>query len=292
MPHITIDHTVSNFADGAGNSKFLIDLSKELSGLYGKLIRQGQIFKVNSVHVGIYNPNTTVQDEALSAAGLLCYYHPTGNRKTAWKNAFTAVQRLRQLGGVKSDGYDFRVGFRGNTGWQEVDFGAWVRDEDQPLVLGYDADGQNSIFTVYNDRLMDASQPVDPDYDGFGTPFDTPGVLADDLDYTDNDNQFYQEGGAAITYQMLPFQAAAAGIYDAGLLQGGGNISPAWTTTNQVAGPIWAMCGLIGVDVTTTIVDDTTTQTQDVGVRVTVDVESWEPIIKRRKSRGRKKRRK
>lgn len=292
MPHITIDHTVSNYADGDGNSKFLIDLSKELSGLYGKLIRQGQIFKVNSIHVGVYNPNTTVQDEALSAGGILAYYHPTGNRKAAWKNAFTAVQRLRQLGGVKSDGYDFRVGFRGNTGWQEVDFGAWVRDEDEPLVLGYDSDGQNSIFTVWNDRLVDASQPVDPDYDGFGTPFDTPGVLADDLDYTDNDNQFYQEGGAPVTYQMLPFQAAAAGVFDSGVFQAGSTMAPGWTTTNQVQGPIWAMCGLIGVDVTTTIPDDTTAQTQDVGIRVTVDVESWEPIIKRRKSRGKRSRRK
>jgi hypothetical protein len=266
--------------------------------MYGNLVRQGQIFKIKSVHVGVYNPNTAVQDEALAAAGIIGYYHPTGNRKQAWKNAFTAVQRLRQLGGVKSEGYDFRVGFRGNTGWQEVDFGAWVRDENEPLVLGYDSDGQNSIFTVWNDRYMDASLPVDPDYDGFGTPFDTPGVLDDDLDYTDNDNQFYQKGAASIPYQMLPFQAAAAGVFDSGIFQAGSTLAPGWTNTDQVQGPIWAMCGLIAVDVTTTMPDDTAnpTGTQDVGVRVTVDVESWEPILKKkkkgRKSRGKKRSRK
>lgn len=282
MVHLNYTVDFSQFSDGAGNVRYLLDLTKDLSQLYGKLIRQGQVVKVRSIQFGLENPNTLAQDIAMAAAGDVYYYHPTQNRKNAWKAAFKAVQAHRRLLGIQAKGYDFRVGFRGNSEWDTVDFNAWIRDEQHHLVLGYHPDPQNSIFTVHNDRLVDASNPVDPDYNGFGTPFDVPGIGVGDLDFTDQDNTFYQEGYASTNMNALRFQVAAAGAYDdAGSLGDWGT----WTNTDKLHGPIHAMCGLIGLDIDTSMVDDSEGQTQDTRLTVNVDVESWSPILKARKPR-------
>jgi hypothetical protein len=287
MVHLNYSVDFSQFSDGAGNVRYLMDLTKDLSQLYGKLIRQGQVVKVRSIQFGLENPNTTSQDIAMAAAGDVYYYHPTQNRKNAWKAAFKAVQAHRRLLGIQAQGYDFRVGFRGNSNWDTVDFNAWIRDENQHLVLGYHPDGQNSCFTVHNDRLMDASTPVDPDINGFGTPFDVPGIGVGDLDFTDQDNPFYSEGYASTDMNALRFQVAAAGAYDD---FGSGGDWGTWTNTDKVHGPIHAMCGLIGIDIDTSMVDDSEGQTQDTRLTMSVDVESWSPILKPRKTRKTSKR--
>lgn len=296
MPHLNFNYTLSNHSDGHGTgAKLLLDITASLSELYGKQIRQGSIVKINSIRVGVANPNTSVQDESLSAAGTLQYFHPTGNRKKAWKNAFDAVLQQRKQNGIKTRGYDFRVGFYGTSGWDTVINQAWIRSEDDVLVLGASSDDQNSVFEVYNDSLIDASYPVNSDLNGFGTPYDTPGLTQGDLDFEANEATFYQLGKASYVTSDLTFQAAAGGIYDAGVFQSGGDMAPAWTNTDVIDGPIWVMCGLMGLDVSTTIPDDTTNQTQDTLVTICIDVESWKPILPRRKkgrkSRGKRSRR-
>lgn len=289
MPHLDYSFDVDMAADGAMAQRHLIDLSKDLSALYGRLIRQGQTFKVKSIQVALQQPEGAleVSNKAMAVAGDVYYLHPTGPRKKAWKNALTAVTRMRRLMGIKSNGYDFRVGLRGNSGWDTVENQAWIRSEDNALNLGYDADGQNSVFTVYNDRLMDASLPVDPDYNGFGTPFDLPGLGQGDLDFTANDATYYQQGQASVDMSGLRFQTSFSGAYDD---LGSGGDWGAMTNSEVIQGPIWAMCGLLGIDIDTTYVDRSEGQTQNAIIHVSVDVESWTPIVKGGK-RGRRSRR-
>jgi len=47
------------------------------------------------------------------------------------------------------------------------------------------------------------------------------------------------------------------------------------------------MCGLVGVYVDTVAVDDSETENQDYGLEVTLDIESWKPIMGRSKTRAR-----
>lgn len=290
MPHLDYSFDIDMERDGAtGGQRYLIDLSKELSALYGRLIRQGQTFKVNSIQVSVESPDGTFEtaNRAMGVAGDIYYLHPTANRKKAWMNGLSAVNRLRRLLGIVSKGYDFRVGLRGNTGWNTVDNQAWVRNEDEPLCLGYNADAQNSLFSVYNDRLVDASLPVDPDLLGFGAPFDFPGLGTGDADFTANDATYFSEGYASLDMAGVRFQTSFSGAYDDA---GAGGDWGAMTNSEVIDGPIWAMCGLLGIDVDTTYVDRSEAQTQNCIMHVTVDVESWTPFVKRGK-RGRRSRR-
>ena len=120
------------FADGGGGDKFLIDLSEDLSNKYGRLIRQGQVFRVSRINMRLKNPDTLVQDQTIAASGKLFYYHPTVNRKKAWKVALDTWNANRRALGVTGRGMDFRVGISdgystnvgaGNDG---VKFNAWI----------------------------------------------------------------------------------------------------------------------------------------------------------------------
>lgn len=292
MPHLDYSFDIDMARDGAtGGQRHLIDISKELSALYGKLVRQGQTFKVNSIQVALESPGGALEtaNRAMAVAGDLYYMHPTANRKKAWVNGLQAVNRLRRLMGIVSKGYDFRVALRGNSGWDSVDNQAWVRNEDEPLVISYHPDPQNSLCTVYNDRLMDASLPVDPDILGFGAPFDFPGLGSGDADFTANDATYYQEGNASIDMAGIRFQTSFSGAYDD---SGSGGDWGAMTNSEVVDGPIWAMCGLIGIDIDTTYVDRSEAQTQNAIMHVSVDVESWSPLVSsKRGRRGRRSRR-
>ncbi len=294
MPTLKFESgSFSNYSDGSGTVRFLCDLSSELSAMYGKLIRQGSVFKINGIQVRLQNPNTLAQDNSLSAAGRIAYYHPTGNRKKAWRNGFSAVQRLRRQHGLKESGYDFRVALYEISGWDQVDYQAWVKGENDLLVLGNNpSDPERSLFNVHNSALDTVTSPRDTGTSGFGTPYDTPGILPQDVDFHENDNGYFTPGRADIDLQEVGFQVAAAGSFDD---FGSGGDYAGWTNAQQINGPIWAMCGLLGVEVDTTIPDDSETQTQDSEIHLYVDVESWTPIVKKkkgRKSRGRRKGRK
>ena len=50
------------------------------------------------------------------------------------------------------------------------------------------------------------------------------------------------------------------------------------------------MCGLLGVYIDTTTIDDSLGQTADWGIEVSVEVESWTPIMKKSRRTKRSKR--
>lgn len=286
MPRISSTFTLSNAADGAMDSKHIIDCAAALSAYYGKLIRQGNAFRIKSYSVRVFNPNTLVQDENLAVAGKLVYYEPTGNRKSAWKKAFRATQHQRKLIGISEKAYDFRVGL--HSAYPEVPQQAWIRGQDESLVLGSGSTDRNGIFAVHNAGLVDDTLPEDSEMNGFGTPYDVAAVILaeGDLDFKEGtgDAGFYTPGTASQLAAVLPFQVAASGVYDSSNQE-----VSTWTTAQVEECNATAMCGLVGIVIDTTMPDDTVAQTQDVGVEITLDIESWSSLFpKKKKSRSKK----
>jgi len=286
------------FADGAGGDKFLIDLSDEMSQVYGRLIRQGQIFKVSGVDVRIVNPNTVLQDEVMALSGKFLYFHPTGPRKKAWLNAFKATQTARRYFGeqTKSPGYDFRVGLASGystdvgAGNEGVRFNAWLNAADDPLQLTNTVNDRD-IFGVYNGSLIEAEAPRKNTDGGFGGPFQKDAdALLDVLDYVTNDSDpiIEQLGAASDEAQSVPFMVSFTSLYEsaAGATEAANSV----TNADHIDGPLDVMCGLLGVYIDTTTIDDDLVQSQDWGLEVSIEVESWTPIMKKSRKSKRSKR--
>ena len=294
MVRITVGYENTVAADGSLSNKFLIDIPKMLSERYGKLIRQGQLFKIKSAHVRMVNPNSLVQDNLLTASGRILFYAPTKNRKDAWKSAFRAVANLRKTHGLKSPNYDFRVGLEPTYG--AVVQQAWVREEGDTLVLGSEPDNQNGIFAVHNAQLPMNMQtyknPVDERMNGFGTPYDLVGVNSlQDLDFKEGlggDQGYFVEGEANLTMESIPFSVSHSGAFD----NLGTDDHIGVTNAEHIDVNSFAMCGLVGVLIDTQVPDDTETQTEDYGIQVTLDIERWTPIFsprkKSKKAKGKK----
>lgn len=282
MPRITKSYVDTITADGSAGHKFTIDLPMMLSERYGKLVRQGQLFKIESVAVRVFNPDTLVQDRLITASGRILWISPTKNRKDAWKSAFRAVQNLRKTHGLKSPNYDFRVGL--NDAYPRVVQQAWIRDEDEVLNLTSDSTDQNGIFAVHNSQLGEMVNPADELMNGFGTPYDLVGVNSwQDLDFKEgiSDSGFFIQGYASQILESEPFSVSHAGSFD------NAGEDDFVGVTNAEYRPIdaFAMCGLLGVVIDTMVPDDTELQSQDYGIEVTVNVKSWTPIISKRKSK-------
>lgn len=288
MPRLHLRRSMSSANDGAMLYRETLDLTRTLSEYYGRLIRQGSVVSVRGIDVRVYNPNSASQDNAVTASGRLVWYAPTGPRKSAWKNAFGAVQRLRRMAGLREEGYDFRVGLGpdvlldGVEDWPEVAQQAWVRSESDELYLGYNNSAdQNSVFAVYNAQLNPTPEPIDPSINGFGFPFDTPWAIGTgDMDFKEGtqDTGFFIEGLASDMMDQVPFSVAHAGGYGSF----GDDDWGAVTNAEHIdfhGTPVPVMCGLMGLEIDTTIPDDATTNPQDFGIEIVIDIESWSGIF-------------
>lgn len=295
MPRLEYTFDGDAFADGAGGDKHLIDLSEELSGLYGKLVRQGQIFYVKGVDIRLVNPNTAMQDEVMAVSGKLIWYHPTAPRLKAWKVAFAATQAQRKmLGNTHSEGYDFRVGF--GPGYSTdvgafgtgVKYNAWLNSSGDPLLLSSPGDTDQDIFGNWNANLDTSELPKNP-HGGFGHwAQKDAAALLDELDFVTHEDGFYIDGAASLAAQTLGWQLSFTSLYESAI----GATEAANSVTNasrmELDAPI--MLGLIGIYIDTTTIDDELVQTQDWRVEISVDVEKWSPIFKGRKKSRRSKR--
>jgi len=295
MPRLEYRFSGDAFADGAGDDNFLIDLSANLSRLYGRLIRQGQIFKINSVDVRIVNPNTPVQDEVMAVSGKLVYFHPTSGRTKAWKTAKSSVMSHRKTMGLKTTrgNYDFRVGlFKGwgsttDTGilLSGVQHNAWINSSSDYLVLNGGGDTDVDIFGNHNANLNTSPGLTNPT-GGFGHwAMKDAASIADELDFMRNEHTFFTPGEAALFTSSLPFQVSFTSVFASGI--GASEAANSVTTSDRASGPLYVMCGLLGVKIDTTTVDDSAAQVADWTLEISVDVESWSPLQK--KSRRKKR---
>jgi len=281
------------FNDGSGTAslgvahdnahKYLIDVSEGLSELYGRLIRQGQVFSIKSVEARIFNPGTTTQDENIVLAGKFIYAHPTGNRKKAWRTALTTWIRNRRALGIRSRNSDFRVGLSEDYSTdvgifgEGVKFNSWINADDDPLLLFGGNDNQ-AIFRNHNRNMsIDLhAQPVNPS-DGFGHWAQKDAdSLGDELDFVTAENSYFTLGEASEVAQTVPFMVGLGAWSDDS--QSDPN-DFAFATNVHRSEDIPAMCGLLGIYIDTSTVDDSESGTaQDYGIEITVDIESWSPL--------------
>jgi len=298
MPRLEHNFGGDAFADGAGDDHYLIDVSAGLSRLYGRLIRQGQVFKINSIDVRLVNPNTSIQDEVMAVSGKFIYFHPTSGRTRAWKTAKDSVLSHRKTMGLRSPPgyYDFRVGlFKGwgaktDAGVQldGVAYNAWINSDSDYLVLNGGGDTDIDIFGNHNDNLGTRSGLENPT-GGFGHwAMKDAASIADELDFVRDEYVFFRPGEASLFTSSVPFQVSFTSVFAS--QTGASEAANSVTTADRCDGPIYAMCGLIGVKVDTTTVDDSAAQTADWEIEISVDVESWSPLQKKKSRRKRSKR--
>lgn len=294
MPMLRIQaENIEMASDGATSQKRVIDLSAALSAHYGRLIRQGQVFMIRGLHFRLRNPGGVIQDEVMDLSGQLEFFQPTGNRKKAWAAAFKAVQAHRRLLGIREENYDFRVSL--NEDYGTVPFNAWINEENDPLYLARTDDSilnpthHQGIFNVYNEGLTGTKYvtPTDPESggNGFGTPFMTASMTDEAIDFTTDETPFFVEGWAHESTESIPFQLGFTSVYDSftGLEDDASRI------TNSVHidlsnAQIPVMCGLLGVHIDTTAVDDAgilggILLGPETTLEVSVDVERWSPIL-------------
>ena len=155
-------------------------------------------------------------------------------------------------------------------------------DDDELLLTGGSNPAAQSIFENYNDNLDPSEMPRNPD-GGFGhwaqRDLD---AIADELDFVCNENGIYVEGKASMEAASIPFMVGFSNVIGSGV---GVQDQVADTHGQVVEGPLNAMCGLLGLHVHTSLVDDTNLLTQDWTLSVHVEVESWNTMTPRRKSR-------
>lgn len=264
------------------------------------MVRQSNNFTVKNAYVRVFNPNQTAEtfdDEVLACSGKLVYFEPTRNRMLAWRNAFKSWLANRKLLGVKYENADFRVGFADNYSTnvgafnEGVKYNAWIKDEEDPLMLTCSDDIQRSIFGVWNEQQTRGTNPDPQPTESFGTWIDpNAGADFDELDFVAHQNSYFTDGAASETAQTAPFQVNFSAWFD-NATSDPDDFGSA-TNAQVIQGPIKAMNGLIGVYVDTVTVDDSSSENQDIGIEVTLDIQKWDSIWSKLKSKSRRKSRK
>lgn len=295
MPRVQFLFEGDAFGDGSGGDKFLMDITEKLSQHYGRLVRQSCVTVIDDVRIRMVNPNVGVQDQALAVSGKLVYYEPTAHRKRAWKTAFQAWLANRKALGVKNRGNDFRVGlsdgYNSDVGMLNdgVKFNAWINQEEDPLMLASTSENQD-IFGNYSANNQFTG--VDITHANFGHWAQKDAASIDDeLDFVTNESSYFNDGEASKDAAVVPFQLGFGSWFD------DANSDPAdfvgVSNSEHLSGPYRPMCGLVGVYIDTTTVDDSETQTQEWAIEISMNVRKWTPLLgspksKKRSRKGRK----
>ena len=288
MPRVV--HTIADIeqkddGDLTGEPETLIDVSVLLSDFYGRLVRQGQVFKCTNFNFTLRQDDNLLNNEVGGAvSGFLQYYEPTKYRKAAWIYAFNQCQKARKAHGTPMSNYDFRVGL--HTDYPEVFRQAWVQADQNPLYLAGGVAGQNSIFKTWNanaDKKLTIQQPQE--MLNFGTPVAfTDTSSSADRDFVINDTAYFKQNNASEQAGNLAFMASFMNRIEDN--QTSDTAASAGTTAHSYYAPIHAMCGLIGVKLESSAIDATIAN-DDVTLDISFDVESWSPIKKpKRRKRG------
>ena len=274
-----ITQEMNAFNDGiAGGSTYrvLIDLTRQMREKLGVLVRQGQTINVRQITIAISPENESGGEDqygGAQAGGNLVWIHPTKARIAAWKAAFFHCQNLRKNAGLKGQkGYDYRVGL--SDVYPTVAQNAWSSRDDVPhnLIQTESPDGDDStggLFNAYNHVMLARNgggftEQNDLSVAGvLGQPYATSdGSSGADLDFmiADTDGDFIP-GVASGLYDTLPWSASFSGNNNWDLELGDqdftgvpGHVAVFQHTFDK---PAKTMCGLMGLDVYFTNIDDT-----------------------------------
>tara|TARA_Y100001973_G_scaffold89298_1_gene135494 strand:- start:60 stop:1016 length:957 start_codon:yes stop_codon:yes gene_type:complete len=291
----------------------LIDVSAQLSQRFGRMIRQGQTFDLLGIDISARHADSG-NDVGGAVSGLLNWYSPTKGRIAAWKKAFRTTQRLRKLSGIEGSSnrsaYDFRVGLI--NGYDTVRQNAEML-EDEPLYLHHSSDPKQSLFAAYNKAQDAEGVDIDGDIaeDVYGLVDGWDGMawgnapVGHDYFADDQEHALFVPGTAHTVLEYTGFSTAfgARSEDEAGLFQ-----TMLGTAANVESGeafpaspgvydymwrplkPVPIMCGLIGLQPMSTMVDEAGVFTDDITIDYAVHIGGWSPFIKSKKSKkGRRK---
>ena len=102
----------------------------------------------------------------------------------------------------------------------------------------------------------------------------------EDYDFTTEEDSYFIEGWAHESTESLPWQLQFTSVVDSGSGVDGDafGVTPSVHVSLPESVPI--MCGLIGVHVDTTLVDDNENPlSMEATLEVTIDVERWSPLL-------------
>jgi len=201
-------HNVSfeqNVSDGDSDT-YLHDLSGQLTSQLQRMVRQGNMFKICGIDIGLKPVGGTVAYASVS--GVLRYFAPTRGRCAAYRGAFKAMAEAMKVQGINMRDnifYDFRVPLR---------TGAGIYANATPFANGATFNGAdalalvtaapNGVFAVHNESV----QPVQTSAtfsEGFGV-FGNAGN-----DFVLNENQQGFQGNHMIAseeFEEIPFQVS------------------------------------------------------------------------------------
>ena len=276
--------------DGDVTNRFgIIDCAAILSSMYGRNIRQGNVFKLVGFDVSPVAREDGQHEGVSMGSGTIEFMRPTKNRIQAWKNGLKTALELRKSGGLGVGGrrgqYDFRVGLRPAFG--TVSNQAAFVDDDE-IYLTHD-DAQRGLFPNYN-SVNETSLDAEPDvtsYDSFGLKHAYSDELVGDEDVnveaTDSDleSEYWNPTHASVIPLGIGWQWAKGGRFG-----GAAEDSPSWGVTSERyrlpdGYHLPVMCGLIGWKQTLAAHDDSIPLGEgDVYVDFLLHFSGWNSIMK------------
>ena len=204
-------HTVnfSKTVNASGDIKNC-DLSAELTQQLQRMVRQGNIFKVVGIDLGMTTQGLIGGGQV---SGYLRYYAPTKGRCSAYRDAYRTMLNAMKLQGINhrdNHQYDFKVGFNGE-GPALSDGGTLENqaslDGTLPLTLGPQgnvAAGTTSVFTVHNSGVTPRTTSST---NLFPSGYNTMGVQSTPTDFVLNDSVIWTGNSdyAETSFEQIPF---------------------------------------------------------------------------------------
>tara|TARA_B100001245_G_C22860635_1_gene413815 strand:- start:551 stop:1477 length:927 start_codon:yes stop_codon:yes gene_type:complete len=290
MPAVTVSIPVQNDnSPHTPNIDTTVDLAMLLSEYYGKNIRQGNNFRVKAMQATLVpadNAALAYIDTGLSATVRTTHLPTTKHSRRAWNEVFRQWKRQKQLGGlvgssVRNDDMEFAWKSDMTTSRTSTIHGTGLGDTStEKLVLTGDSTGgvDFSLQDYYN-SMHKPPQDSSPHFSS-GSIKDNkygdtmfPAVQDTVMACYNSTNAFIDwavELGVTIIDSEAYTSAAAAG------------------PINEFPAPLDVFGGLMRIRAYV-MPDDTAVQIEeDFSLFITFHVESWKPLIYRRKS-GRNK---
>lgn len=306
MAHI-LQIVTGSINTGSGNTEppHLMDISKLLTKRFGRLIRQGHVFRVSRINVHLLNGAGQSFDFGAQARGTIRWFSPTKGRVKAWRYALAQhVQARKSAQAPRTGDYDFRctLDAGGSFATSPVDGNAWFSDptayvglvgHEQFNPAGSDRTVSRGIFNTHNSMLAGAGAAAVGDMGNDDLPtssFGGPHIIDqdDDLDDDDgsnnlvmNETDFYTVGEANETFDYLRWNAGTTAFTEGGFANHQVSIFE-WDT------PIDVMCGLLSIDIEQ-MSRDAQVANDNFYLQLTLAVDGWTPLVSRKKTMRRRK---
>jgi len=257
-----------------------IDLSMELSKLYGKNIRQGQTFKVKGIQASMKAANSEY-DVGISTMTRFAYCPSTKHTRKAWNMAYPtwmAQKKLRSgaMFGTRYDDLEYAYNVDHNSSRTSTLRQGGLADADEDKMYIYGNSNESSNVFALSDFYEQLKRPLPPSRYSAGEQV-VKEAKFDDLFAT----QRYvsvASNASAMGWQdeiEIPVIGELFGVKVQGTALGGTHMS---ADIHQFPESLNVLCGLMEYDVYA-IPDDTVFQNQDNAlIYFSVWVESFTPI--------------